>query len=149
MVAILWRLESGAQPEMTCNQALLLMIVSHVLFEALYNEICFFEDYTFHQGLLKGFSKSSSEESKAWDHMRFFFLQSFIPCVVAGRELELIQAAYRLGQGSPLDELPAHHGALLDLGFGTLLKGALTVHWSCPSSALSISKPSTSQLSSP
>ncbi|TWW69277.1 hypothetical protein D4764_18G0000830 [Takifugu flavidus] len=35
-----------------------------------------------------------------------------------GRELEHIRAAYRLGQGSPLDELPAHHGALLDFGFG-------------------------------
>lgn len=105
------------------------MIVSHVLFEALYNEISFFEEYTLHQGLIKGFSKSSSEESKASDHMRFFFLlESFIPCVFAGRELEHIQAPYRLGQGSPLDELPAHHGALPDLGFGTLLKGALTVH---------------------
>lgn len=65
MVAILGWLESGAQPEMTCNQALLLSIVIHVLFEVLYNEISFFEDYTLHQGLIKGFSKSSSEESKA------------------------------------------------------------------------------------
>lgn len=61
MVAILGRLESGAQPEMTRNQAFLLMIVCHVLFEALYNEISFFEDYALHQRLIKDFSKSSSE----------------------------------------------------------------------------------------
>lgn len=72
MVAILGRLESGAQSETTCNQALLLMIVSHVLFEVLYNVISFFEDYTLHQGLIKGFSKYLQKRAKLETKWDFF-----------------------------------------------------------------------------
>lgn len=64
MAAILG-LQSGAQPEMTCNQALLLTTVcpDYVLFEALYNEFSFFADYQLHQGLGKSFTISFTEGS--------------------------------------------------------------------------------------
>lgn len=65
MAAILGRLESGAQPEVTCNQELLLTTAGprYVSFEVSYNVFNFFADCTLHQGLMKCFVKSSSEEN--------------------------------------------------------------------------------------
>lgn len=50
MAAIL-EFQSGAQPEMTCNQAVLLTTVcpGYVLFDVLYNEYSFFADDQLHQ----------------------------------------------------------------------------------------------------
>lgn len=61
--AILGRLESGEQPEMTCKQALLLTAVcpGYVLFEVLHNDFSSFADYKLHQQLMKCCTKSSSE----------------------------------------------------------------------------------------
>lgn len=71
--AILGRLESGEQPETTCNRALFLTAVcpGYVLFEALHNDFSSFADYTLaaaatNEMLHKVIFRRKCSISKAW-----------------------------------------------------------------------------------